>query len=69
MISVPYKIKKMKSPNQYHIESNGPGIYYLDSLNLLWHESIYNDRLSRQRLSLLHIKFIAKIKITFKKSV
>lgn len=56
----------MKGRNEYHIKSHGGGIYYLDNLGLLWHESLIPDKpISRQK-RLLYIKFIAKIKITIK---
>jgi hypothetical protein len=56
----------MKSANEYHIKHNGNGIYYLDNLGLLWHESIVNDRTTRNKMSMYSIKLIAKIKITIK---
>jgi hypothetical protein len=56
----------MKGPNEYHIRHNGGGIYYLDNMGLLWHENIVNDKPSRNKMSMLSIKLIAKIKITIK---
>lgn len=56
----------MKSPNEFHVMHNGSGIYYLDNIGLLWHESMIADKPTLRQMSLLHIKFIAKFKITIK---